>query len=277
MLADLHIHTVFSDGIYTPEQILDMAWQVGIKAIAITDHDNTNAHARTKEYLQQKNYAIKFIPGVEIDTFFGAEDFNVHVLGYFMNCADPLLQEKLAWTGAGRTVRIENIVKKIQELGYDITIADVKKEANGSRSLGRPHIARVMVKKGYFAHVQQVFDALIAEGKPAYCKQEKLTPQQAVDVIHHAGGIASFAHPSEVGNREVAEAILQQVDFDAVEVWHPSALENNETELWLKKAQEHGLLTSGGSDFHGDPRRFPSKLGVFRVCYENVATVINYK
>jgi predicted metal-dependent phosphoesterase TrpH len=199
MLADLHIHTTFSDGIYTPEQIIDMSEQVGIKAIAITDHDNTNGHLATQNYLAKTGSKIKFIPGVEIDTFYGSRDYNVHVLGYYINDDDALLQEKLAWTGKGRVIRINNIISKLQALGFKITQEEVKIEAKGSASLGRPHIARVLIKKGYFTSVKEVFDALIGEGKPAYCKQEKLTPKQAVEVIHHSGGIASFAHPSEVG------------------------------------------------------------------------------
>ena len=277
MLADLHIHTVFSDGIYTPEQILDRAEQVGIKAIAITDHDNTNAHDRTKKYLAQKGYDLKFIPGVEIDTFYGSQDYNVHVLGFYFNAADQLLQEKLAWTGAGRVRRISNIIQKIYNLGYNISLEDVKKEAKLSMSIGRPHIARVMVRKGYFPSINEVFSTLIGEGKPCYCKQDKLTPQEAVKVIHQAGGIASFAHPSEVGSTEVVDEILDKSEFDAIEVWHPSAQKAHETELWLKKAKERGLMTSGGSDFHGDPRRFPSQLGVFEVQYADVADIINYK
>jgi len=277
MLADLHIHTVYSDGIYTPEQILDMAEHVGIKALAITDHDNTNAHARTRKYLAEKGYDIKFIPGVEIDTFFGSRDYNVHVLGFYFNADNQLLQEKLAWTGAGRVRRISNIIKKIQDRGYDLTVEDVKKEAKLSMSIGRPHIARVMVRKGYFPSINEVFDTLIGEGKPCYCKQEKLTPQEAVEVIHQAGGIASFAHPSEVGSKKAVDAILAHAKFDAIEVWHPSAQKTHETGLWLKKAKELQLMTSGGSDFHGDPRRYPSELGIFEVKYADVADIINYK
>lgn len=274
-LADLHIHTTFSDGIYTPEEIVQQAMAVPLTAIAITDHDNVEGYKATAAYIAQENLALDLLPGVEIDTFYG--DIDVHVLGYYLNPEEPKLLEALAWTRQGRAGRIANIVKKINELGFPLTMEEVLEEAKGSKSYGRPHIARVMVKKGYFKDVQGVFDALIAKGKPAYCRQEKLTPDEAVDLLHGAGALACLAHPSEIGDRAIAEKILTSSPFDALEVWHPSALADKETDYWLALACMYQLLTAGGSDYHGNGGRFPTALGEFKVTYEDVKGLVEYK
>ena len=274
-LADLHIHTTFSDGIYTPEEIVKQALAVPLSAIAVTDHDNVAGYLATAEYLKNNNIPLKLVPGVEIDTFYGPKD--VHVLGYYFDVANQELLAGLAWTRQGRTRRIKKIVAKINDLGYSLTMEEVLAEAKNSKSYGRPHIARVMVKKAYFPKVQDVFDALIAKGKPAYCEQEKLTPAKAVELIQKAGGIACLAHPSEIEDRAIAEAVLKDSKFNGLEVWHPSALAAKETDYWLELAHKYNLLTSGGSDYHGTGGRFPEQLGVFKIGYKDVEKLIEYR
>lgn len=272
-LADLHIHTTFSDGIYTPKEIVEQALAVPLSAIAVTDHDNVAGYQATAAYLQDNKINLKLVPGVEIDTFYGDKD--VHVLGYYFDDANQELLKGLAWTREGRVRRINKIVGKINELGYCLTMEEVLKEAKNSKSYGRPHIARVMVRKGYFPKVQAVFDALIAKGKPAYCDQEKLTPAKAVELIHGAGGIACLAHPSEIGDRTIAEEVFTTGKFDAIEVWHPSALQEKETDYWLALARKYNKLTSGGSDYHGNDGRFPEQMGLFKVSYKDVEKLID--
>lgn len=167
------------------------------------------------------------------------------------------------------------MVAKIASMGYPITFGEVREEANGSKSLGRPHIARVLVKKGLFPTVKAVFDALLASGKPAYYRQVKMSPKEAVALIHQAGGIAVLAHPAEIENPPLVEELLDTVPFDGMEVWHPSILKENPPHDWLQVAKDHHLLPSGGSDLHGNKGRFPLHLGEFPVLYENVAGIIN--
>ena len=275
MLADLHIHTTFSDGIYTPQEIVDQAVETGMHTIAITDHDNIQAFGPANSYIQEKGYTLELLRGVEIDTNYYGRD--VHVLGYhFRPDHKPLLQA-MAWNRVGRIDRVSRIIDKINSLGYPLTLSEVRDEAAGSKSLGRPHIARVLVKKGLFPTVGAVFDALIAEGKPAYCRQVKMSPKEAVQLIHEAGGIAVLAHPAEIKNVKLVLQLLSEVPFDGMEVWHPSTLKERVKHDWLSIAKEQGLLPSGGSDLHGNPDRFPNRLGEFPIQYENIAGVINAK
>lgn len=275
MLADLHIHTTFSDGIYTPEKIVAQARASGITAIAITDHDNIQAYNRAARTIHFRHLDLELIRGVEIDTDYKGKD--VHVLGYHFDPYNQPLLQAMAWTRVGRIARIRKIVERVNALGYPLTFAEVREEANGSKSLGRPHIARVLVKKGLFSHTQAVFDALIASGRPAYCRQVKLSPKEAVDLLHGAGGIAVLAHPAEIEDPALVEELLDTVPFDGMEVWHPSVLKENPRHDWLKVAQDHGLLTSGGSDLHGNAGRFPLHLGEFPIPYARVEGIIRGK
>ncbi len=166
---------------------------------------------------------------------------------------------------------------KLNSLGYSITQAEVTAEAKLSKSIGRPHIARVMVEKGYFQTEQAVFDTLIARGKPAFCQQKKINPQEVVKLIQAAGGIAFLAHPSELPSLDFVKKVVKSCSFNGVEVWHPSAYCCHEVNTWLNLAKKLNLLTSGGSDFHGNKDRYPTQLGIFKVSYDNVKNVVEWK
>ena len=212
---------------------------------------------------------------MEIDTNFLGKA--VHILGYHFASTNQRLLEALTWTRKGRVERIGKIIKKINQLGYALTMDDILIEAKLSKSLGRPHIARAMVKKGYFTLVQEVFDTLIASGKPAFCEQEKLSPEEAVALIHEAGGITSLAHPCEITLEGAVTKLLKETSLDAIEVWHPSAREGNSIQNLYALAKDRNLMMSGGSDFHGMAGRFPDDLGVFPVLYDDVKAVIEYR
>ncbi|WP_432642109.1 PHP domain-containing protein [Acidaminococcus sp.] len=273
MLADLHIHTTFSDGVYTPEQIVTQARAAGMGCIAITDHDNIQAYDRAERMIHFRHLGLKLLRGVEMDTDYKGKD--IHVLGYHFNSTNQEFLQALRWNRVNRIGRAEKMVDRIASLGYSITFQEVQEEANGARSLGRPHIARVLVKKGLFPTVQSVFDVLLGAGKPAYYRQVKMSPGEAVALIHQAGGIAVLAHPAEIENPVLVEKILDSVPFDGMEVWHPSVLKENPPCDWLQVAKNHHLFPSGGSDLHGNKGRFPMHLGEFPVQYENVAGIIN--
>lgn len=272
MLADLHIHTTFSDGINTPEAIVRQAVAGGLSAIAITDHDNVRGCDRAMAYVRDEKIPLKVLRGVEIDTNYKGKD--VHVLGYHFSETEPALRQAMAWNRSQRVDRAQRITEKIHSLGYDITFQEVLAEAAGSRSLGRPHIARLLVKKGFFPDVKAVFDTLIGKGKPCYLRQVKLPPREAAALIHQAGGIAVLAHPAEIEDPALVEEILDSTPFDGMEVWHPSVLQESPRHDWLAVARSHHLIPSGGSDLHGNPGRFPSRLGEFPVRYEDVAGII---
>ncbi|NCD07982.1 MAG: PHP domain-containing protein [Negativicutes bacterium] len=271
MFVDLHIHSTFSDGFFTPKEIIDTAIAKKIAALSITDHDSVNGYLAALAYLKTLKNGPKMFSGIELST--QDEDKNIHVLGYHFDAAyEPLLSRTFELRHA-REIRLEKIIEKVRGLGFDI---EVEVTDTSHRAFGRPHVAKALVEKGFFKSIQQAFDVLLKRGRPAYVPQPKLTPQEAVDLIHQAGGIACLAHPSELKNFNLVETLIKETNFDGIEVWHPSANEV-ESSSYFKLAQKYKLLICGGSDFHGDTGRFPHSLGEFLVLYENVKSVIEYK
>ena len=261
--ADLHIHSSYSDGVYTPGELAAMAKAAGITVLALTDHDTLKGLPEMKE--AAASLGIGFIPGVEFSARW--ENRQVHVLGYGIDQHNALLLERLADVRNARRNRLEKIVKRLREMGMYV---DIPMPEEGHRAVGRPHIARALVEQGYVRTVQEAFDRYIGEGKPAYRPQTKMTPPEAVMLIHQAGGIAVQAHPEEIGDRALALKLLGALAYDGLEVYHPLAKEKAVEDFWLQVAKDHNFLITGGSDYHGNAGRFPEKLADWRVPVENV-------
>lgn len=268
--VDLHMHSTFSDGRYTPTQLVDEAAACGVDVISITDHDSWNGVAEAAAAAEI--HGIRVITGVELGTQVHGE--SVHILAYHVDTANQPLQDKMNEMRHARELRLYKILEKLDNLGYHIEVdaCDPK-----NRAVGRPHVAKALVAKGYFNSVQEVFDALLRNGGPAYVPQPKLSPEEAVELIHNAGGIAVLAHPSELSDDQLPENLLKNIPFDGIEVYHPSAAENNDYTKWRALAEKYKLLVGGGSDFHGIPDRFPVTLGVWKVDYDAVKGIIEYK
>ena len=271
MLVDLHTHSTFSDGRYTPTQLVEESVAKGLTVLAITDHDSWNGVAEAQQAAARLGEGIRIIPGVELGTQY-AED-SVHVLAYHVRMDYAPLLAKMKEMRHAREFRLLKMLEKLHNLGYDIEVEACDPK---NRAVGRPHVAKALVAKGYFITVQEVFDALLRRGGPAYVPQPKLSPEEAVELIHGAGGIAVLAHPSELSDNTLPEKLITSFGFDGIEVYHPSA-DAAEQRKWLALAQKYKLLVSGGSDFHGIPDRFPKELGIFDVEWQNVACVIKYK
>ena len=267
-LADLHIHSSYSDGVYTPRELASMAKAAGITVIALTDHDTLKGLPEMREAAAA--LGIDFIPGVEFSARW--ENRQVHVLGYGIDEHNALLLERLADVRDARRNRLEKIVKRLREMGMYV---EIPMPEEGQRAVGRPHIARALVEQGYVRTVQEAFDKYIGEGKPAYRPQTKMTPPEAVMLIHQAGGIAIQAHPEEIGARTLALKLLGALAYDGLEVYHPSAKEKNVEDFWLQIAKERGFLITGGSDYHGNADRFPEKLSQWQVHREDVQEFIS--
>ena len=262
-LADLHLHSTFSDGMYTPQELAAMAKAAGITVVALTDHDTVTGLPEMADAAAKCGLA--FIPGVEFSTRW--ENRQVHILGYCVDQQNPLLLDRLAYMRGARRSRLEKIMQKLHEMGMDV---DVPLPEEGHCAVGRPHIARAMIARGYVKTVQEAFDRYIGEGRPAYQPQQKMTPAEAVSVIQQAGGLAVQAHPEEIGNRELALRLLDTLPYDGLEVYHPSARDTALQDFWLQAARERSLLVTGGSDFHGSPGRFPEQLAEWPVSREKV-------
>ena len=261
--ADLHIHSSYSDGLYSPRELASMAKAADITVLALTDHDTLKGLPEMKE--AAASVGIDFIPGVEFSARW--ENRQVHILGYGIDEHNALLLERLADVRNARRIRLEKIIKKLHEMGMDV---DVPVPEEGHRAVGRPHIARALVAQGYVRTVQEAFDLYIGEGRPAYQPQTKMTPPEAVALIHQAGGLAVQAHPDEIGDCRLARQLLDTLPYDGLEIYHPSAKEKDTLAVWLRTAMERNLLVTGGSDFHGNAGRFPEKLTEWQVPAQKV-------
>lgn len=262
MKADLHIHTTASDGRYTPTEILRQAREAGLRYIAITDHDTVDGLLLLE---QQGSLAtedgLTLICGIEFST--DLPDHEVHILGYHIDIHQPELREQLTLLTQSRRTRTRRIVEKLVALGFNITYQEVLDIAGAATSIGRAQISKTLVAKGYFSTVGDVFEKLLAKGGPAYVPHDKLSPAGVIALIRKAGGIAVLAHPGLVGDDQVVLEVIQ-TGIDGLEVYHPRH-DAKQTEQYLELARRHRLLVTGGSDFHGIPRRFPETLGVVTV------------
>lgn len=271
MLVDLHTHSTSSDGSYTPKMLVEASAKAELGVLAITDHDSVNGIVEAETVASKIKNAPKIIRGVELSTQVGMT--NVHILGYHIDINNENLLVKINELRHARETRLKKMLQNLERLGYHIEVEEC--DAN-NRAVGRPHVAKALVSKGYFATVQEAFDVLLKRGQPGYVPQPKLSADEAIDLLHQAGGIAVLAHPSELNNRLLVDTLLKKLKFDGIEAYHPSA-NNEEQKYWLELANKFKLMISGGSDFHGDSGRWPEKIGLFEVLYANVKSVIEYK
>lgn len=246
---DLHLHTTHSDGSLAPAEVVALAHKAGVSSLAITDHDITTAIPEATE--AGLALGVEVIPGIEISSLLGESE--LHVLGYFLDWQDTRLCERLATARDSRHRRNPLIVAKLQALGIDISYEEVKAVA-GSDSVGRPHIARVLMDKGVVQSAKEAFDRFLANGKPAYVARELPSPAEAIRWIKEAKGLAVLAHPTWIkpidGVLGPLVGRLKADGLDGIEV-HYSTHTPRQTREYLALAKQLGLLVTGGSDFHG--------------------------
>lgn len=247
-MIDLHLHTTASDGRCTPRQLVERAAAAGVTAMAVTDHDTTAAVAEVRAAALA--HGIEAISGIEITAVDSGRD--VHVLGYFIDPADTELAEFLARQRAQRIARVEAVGARLAELGLPIDLAPLLRQARQEtgRSIGRPQVARAMVAAGHVTDTREAFDRWLATGRPAFVPRAGAPPEQVIAILHHAGGLASIAHP---GQTDVDARIngFRDAGLDALEAYHPDH-DAAGVERYLALASRLNLLVTGGSDFHGD-------------------------
>ena len=246
---DLHLHTIHSDGSLSPSDVLRRAANASVTALAITDHDITSGIPEAMATGQE--LSIEVIPGVEISAFDGRSE--LHILGYCLDWQDPLLHERLATLRASRHRRNPLIIERLRSAGLEVTYEEVRALA-GTESVGRPHIAQVLMQKKYVSSAKEAFDRYLAEGKAAYVARELPAPAEAIKWIREAKGVAVLAHPTWIkddgdGLRGCVTA-LKEAGLDGVEA-HYSTHSKSQTSRYLELAQRLNLLVTGGSDFHG--------------------------
>src|SRR5579884_2074690 len=245
--VDLHLHTTLSDGRLTPCELVRHAHARGVRWLAITDHDTTDGLPEAEA--EAARLGLELIPGIELSTDLGA--LSVHVLGYFLAYKDPVLQERLALLRDDRVYRARRMVERLGELGYPIAWERVLQIA-GEGVVGRPHIAQALLEAGYVGSITEAFDRFIADHGPAYVERMKLTPAEAIAMVHAAGGVAAVAHPYDAPDVDALVADLAAAGIDGVETYYQGYTPERVGHL-ADLAAEYGLVPTGGSDYHGFP------------------------
>jgi predicted metal-dependent phosphoesterase TrpH len=252
-VIDLHSHSTMSDGTDTPAEVVRLAGVAGLSALALTDHDTLDhlAEARTAAAEQ----GLRLVPGCEISCELGGRaPGSMHLLVFFVDDEPGELQDRLAALQVARNERNVQIVEALNAHGVQITVADVHAQA-GPGSVGRPHIARVLMESGRVASIQEAFDVWLGKGQPAYFERDRLGPEDAVELTHASGGVCAVAHPGSLGlaDDELDELVAQLADagLDGLECEYGSYLPE-ERAPFHQLARRHGLAPTGGSDYHGE-------------------------
>jgi hypothetical protein len=261
--GDLHLHTSFSDGTYTPEELALEGQRHGLAVLALTDHDTLEGCARMQ--IACDRLGIEFIPGTELTAEWHGHE--VHLLGYFLDLENRPLQEKLGRFQNVRQDRIREIVARLNALGVPIRAESVFALAN-CRSPGRPHVGRVLVQEGICATMDEAFERFLKVNRPAWVPKSKMSFTEAVELVHEAGGLAVMAHPGLNRSDDVIPELVAS-GIDGIECFH-SRHSAPTAQHYLRIAAQYGLLVTGGSDCHGMNKGKPL-IGSIRLPYERVA------
>lgn len=265
--ADLHLHTNFSDGTFSPERVVMEASRLGFAAIAITDHDILDGIEPALSAGEQ--YGVEVIPGVELSAESGGEE--IHILGFYMDWRDRQFQQKLREFRESRRIRAMRMVDKLNQLGVDIEYYDVLKRADSS-AIGRPHVAAALVERGQVATVSQAFYRFLGDDGPAYMPKQKLSPAEAITIILDVGGIPVLAHPGVLEQDIVPE--LASFGLMGLEAFHPYHTVGTRhavslPDYYCDLAEQYNLLVTGGSDCHGQAKG-KMAMGSVKLPYKHV-------
>lgn len=245
IVADLHLHSVYSDGVLTPAELVQQAALRGVRCIAFTDHDTTEGYSVAVEAARRAGVAL--IPAVEVTCFELGQE--LHVLGYGIAVDDIRWREHTREARARRLRRLERMLEHCRRLGLWVTMEDLSDHTPG-QMLGRPHLAAALVRRGYCTTLREAFAQYLEPGRPAYEPPETFPVVRALGLIHATGGVAVLAHPRRTFCSPRLLLSLIRRGFDGVEVFHPA----HGPELrayYAGFARSHRLLLTGGSDFHG--------------------------
>ena len=260
--ADLHLHTNFSDGTFTPEELVQYAQKGGLACIAVTDHDTVEACARAAAACAAVN--IEFVTGTELTA--EHDDTELHVLGYFLDTQNKKLLEEIAKFQVVRQSRIHEMVARINDLGMPLEAESVFALAN-CKSPGRPHVARAMVKAGLVRNMDEAFELFLKKGRAAWVPKSKVSALEAIELVHQAGGLAVMAHPGLNRTNSIIPDLVA-AGMDGIECFHTKH-STVMSERYLEIADKYKLLVTGGSDCHGFSKGRPL-IGTVRLPYDHV-------
>lgn len=246
MGVDLHIHSTASDGQLTPEEVVRLAVKKRLRVIAITDHDSIDgiepALVAAKPFP-----SLKVIPGLELNTDIPRGE--VHIMGYFIDYRNTELKRTLEALRHSREARARKMIANLGELGIEVEWQRVQELARGG-SVGRPHIAQAMFERGYIPSIQEAFIKYLGRQGPAYAARERLSPEEAVKLVVKAGGLPVLAHPADIDDIDELLIQLKEAGLVGLEAYY-NGYSRKTIDRLVELANKHGLITSGGSDFHG--------------------------
>lgn len=264
MSADLHVHSTASDGTVKPQQIVQQAHEIGLSAISLTDHDTIDGIQPAVQAASGIR-GLEVIPGIEINTTWNKSE--IHVLGYYIDVSSDELRNAIDYLKQAREERAREIIKKLGKMGIFLSFERILEFAP-SGTIGRPHIAQAMVDAGYVPSIKEAFENYLDSGKPAYVPRYKIAPFRAIEVIKKAGGVPVLAHPGLVNNDDLVFDLIEN-GILGIEVYYPK-----HTQEMIRKysllCDEHGLIKTGGTDYHGPGMEYPP-LGTVRVSIQTVA------
>ncbi|HSW87275.1 MAG TPA: PHP domain-containing protein [Rhabdochlamydiaceae bacterium] len=244
--ADLHCHSDCSDGTLSPVEIISSAKRNGLSGLSITDHDTLEAYETAIPAAKQNGILLG--SGVELSC--SHKNMSVHILGYDFLLDSNAIKEVCTLRKAKRFARNRKILKKLERFNMFIPESELEKMEKLNKTVGRPHIAQIMVEKGYVKSIKDAFSYYLGDGKPCYDPGEPFSVQEGIDAIHKASGKAFIAHPHLIEDRQLLQEILR-MNFNGIECYYAKFTPEKE-KRWLKIAKERNWLVSGGSDFHGD-------------------------
>ncbi len=265
MRIDLHVHSTTSDGSLSPSALVWAARAGGLDVIAITDHDTCAGVEEARRALATQ---LHVIPAIELSTTH--ESCEQHILGYFIDTQHPAIQLYARGAVEKRRNRIAGMIEKLKPFGIALSMTDVLANAESATgALGRPHLARALAQKGFVQTISEAFDRFIGDQGPAYLPTDLLSPKQGFDLIHEIGGVAIWAHPRAAAvERHLGEFV--EWGLDGIECYRPNAAPTETMQL-EQIAASRGLITTGGSDWHGT---WQGKLGDFYVTPEEVERLL---
>jgi hypothetical protein len=243
--ADLHTHTIYSDGSFTPHELIDHAVEIGLNALSITDHDTVDAYTDAFSYAKSKGLIL--VSGVEFSSLYKKQ--NVHILGYGIDTELPFLREFCKIQQDRRKGRNFEILSKLKRCRFVIEQSELESLEKIHKAVGRPHIAKLMIDKGYVKTIQEAFSLYLGDGKSCYCQGVSANIDEVLDVIKQAAGKSFIAHPHLLKDGGIVRELLNH-PFNGLECYYGRCSTEKERR-WLKMARAKKLLISGGSDFHG--------------------------
>ncbi|MHA2163486.1 MAG: PHP domain-containing protein [Candidatus Thorarchaeota archaeon] len=265
--ADLHIHSSVSDGVHSPTRIVELALMRNLGGIALTDHDTIDG---LSEFLAaDAGDGLLRVPGIEISSEYGGRE--AHIIGYFVDPYSKSLKSKLTWVEDARRVRFPKLIEKLRELGIEITDNDVDDALNGVTSPGRPHAARMLVRKGVVKDVNEAFEQFLKKGKPAYVRRDRLSAKDAVLLLKEEGAVPVLAHPLQLKVPDLRGVIIDLMNsgLAGIEVRYDYGTPREGSEEELRSiAEALGLIMTGGSDYHGDGTN--NEIGTVTVPIETI-------